>query len=108
MSDKVMFLSKFLAYKTYVKGKAVVFEKGIYWTDDTEIVEGLRKNSDFGITLFEQVQNNTIENPAEVASAKAASENEIDAALKDGVEEGAEMVVKVEKLGNKGKHKGKR
>ena len=53
MAETVRFMSKHKGYKTYVNGAKIVFEDGNFSTEDAKIIEGLRKSSDFGLTLIE-------------------------------------------------------
>ena len=53
MAETAKFMSKHHGYITYVNGEKVVFDHGNFSTSDPKIIEGLRKSSDFGLTLIE-------------------------------------------------------
>jgi hypothetical protein len=82
MAEIMKFICKFSGFRTYVNGKEVVFENGSFSTDDSEIIEGLKKIPEFGFTLFEDKHSNSLEKEKEptpkVESAAEKVEGELE------------------------------
>jgi len=49
---RVSFICKVTNYIVWINDKRVQFENGEYTTDDPEIIEGIRRLSDFGKIIF--------------------------------------------------------